>query len=138
MLISLTILGVLRQLKGVGEGSLKTLIAAGISSFTLLEETDPRDLERFFRRNPPFGNNMLADLASFPKFFLRAERTREHIEVGRGVTLSFKIAIGTLKKTTYKKKNSQPHFVDFIVDTDTGSLIDFRRQLYGSESILRR
>lgn len=117
----------LKQLPGIGDGSLRTLLGAGIDSFSRLEKSDPRELERIFKRNPPFGNNLLKDLASLPRLSLVVHEIRT-IRAKDNVKIVFKVHLNCANKPR-TKKNGCPHFIIFLAYTNEGHLLDFRRQL---------
>lgn len=117
---------VLKQLNGIGDGSLKTLLSAGINSLEKLGQTDPRELERIFKRNPPFGNNVLKDLATLPKLSLKVALDRCNRSPD-GVQLVFKIRLGCENKPR-DKKGGQAQYINFFADTIDGLMLDFRRQ----------
>ena len=118
--------GMLRQLKGIGDGSLKTLINAGITSFNILKQTDPRRLEKIFKRNPPFGNHLLADLDTIPQLQMAIDRSQTTVSKD-GIALSLQVQLLSKGKPR-TKKGGHSHFVIFLADTPEGELLDFRRQ----------
>lgn len=119
--------GMLKQLTGIGDGSLRTLLSAGIDSFTRLESTDPRELERLFKRNPPFGNNLLKDLASLPRLSLMVHESRS-VRDKDSVSVAFTVHLSCANEPRMKK-NGRPHFIIFLAHTVEGRLLDFRRQV---------
>lgn len=121
--------GALKQLTGIGDGSLKTLVSAGITSFSQLLATDPRELERIFRRNPPFGNSILKDAKSFPELDLCIELGHTQ-KLKAGVRVVFNVRMKCFNKPRCRK-DGQPHFVIFLADTPGGRMLDFRRQSIG-------
>lgn len=116
----------LKQLIGIGDGSLKTLVSAGITSFDDLEKTCPRELERIFKRNPPFGNNILKDLDSLPK--LELSFATEHVSKNStGIVMRFRVQI-KCQNSTRTRKTGLSHYVILLIRTAEGELLDFRRQ----------
>lgn len=119
--------GMLKQLIGVGDGSLRTLLGAGIDSFSRLESTDPRELERIFKRNPPFGNNILKDLSSLPRLSLSVHESKA-TRSGDAVNITFAVRLSCTNKPR-TKRNGRPHYIVFLAHTFEGLLLDFRRQV---------
>lgn len=118
--------GMLKQIPGIGDGSLRTLITAGINDLDELSKTDPRELERIFRRNPPFGNKILHDVHSLPKLSLAVEK--QGVEISQAaVIIRFSVRLVCVN-TPGSKRGGQPHHVIFLADTSDGLLLDFRRQ----------
>ncbi|XP_068633518.1 probable ATP-dependent DNA helicase HFM1 [Battus philenor] len=59
-----------RQLKGIGPTFSTLLATAGKISFTLLESSHPRDLERIMNKGPPAGNLICKQISLLPKYQL--------------------------------------------------------------------
>lgn len=114
---------VLKQLNGVGDKTLITLISNGIDSFDKLGAADPRDLECMFRRNPPFGNVMLKDLESFPRYKCQLEQQSQN-KLDLGVQLKLQLEIRLEAPVTTAAREVM---VNVITQTADGDLLDFRR-----------
>ncbi|XP_045541613.1 probable ATP-dependent DNA helicase HFM1 [Papilio machaon] len=59
-----------KQLKGIGPTYSALLATAGKINFMLLEESDPRDLERIMNKGPPAGNVLRKQISLLPKYQL--------------------------------------------------------------------
>ncbi|XP_063535997.1 probable ATP-dependent DNA helicase HFM1 [Cydia strobilella] len=59
-----------KQLKGIGPTFSTLLASAGVTSFMLLEESHPRDLERIMNKGPPAGNIIRKQVSLLPKYKL--------------------------------------------------------------------
>ncbi|XP_063624545.1 protein PF3D7_1417600-like [Cydia splendana] len=59
-----------KQLKGIGPTFSTLLASAGVTSFMLLEESHPRDLERIMNKGPPAGNIIRKQVSLLPKYQL--------------------------------------------------------------------
>ncbi|KAI9151882.1 ATP-dependent DNA helicase MER3 [Paramyrothecium foliicola] len=57
----------LRQLDGIGPAKMQKLADAGIKSIKSLSKLEFYHIERLLSRNPPFGQQMLHQLAGFPQ-----------------------------------------------------------------------
>ena len=116
----------LKQIQGFGDGSLKTLITYGIRNLEQLSQTDPMELERIFRRNPPFGNKILDDVQSLPKLNLDVNLTKSEISE-LGTTFHFRIRLACTNNPKMTRAG-RPHCIMLLVDTREGQVLDFRRQ----------
>ncbi|XP_063363912.1 probable ATP-dependent DNA helicase HFM1 [Cydia amplana] len=59
-----------KQLKGIGPTFSTLLASAGVTSFMVLEESHPRDLERIMNKGPPAGNLIRKQVSLLPKYQL--------------------------------------------------------------------
>ncbi|XP_063933592.1 probable ATP-dependent DNA helicase HFM1 isoform X2 [Zophobas morio] len=62
-----------RQLDKIGPSLATTFVSAGLHSLSAIENVDPQRVELLTGRKPPFGKNVLQQLALFPKFILSFE-----------------------------------------------------------------
>ncbi|BFZ60560.1 ATP-dependent DNA helicase MER3 [Saitoella coloradoensis] len=132
---------VLRQLRGIGENALKNLINHNIRSFEELETMDPRRIEVMFKRNPPFGTNILNDIAGIPKFGLKLQQTNFAGDGLKPSILSMNVEVSVLNKDNIKQKWHEINlYADFLAETADGVLLDFRRlpvsKINGSRSFV--
>ncbi|ORY83303.1 P-loop containing nucleoside triphosphate hydrolase protein [Protomyces lactucae-debilis] len=128
--------GVLKQIRGIGDGSLKTLVNAGITTLPKLIQSDARELERLFKRHPPFGNKLIKDAESLPSLSLSIRLSGQAVKPD-GVHLQFDVRLSALCPTEWR---ADQHLVNFTAYTANGLLLDFRRQkmdkLLGGKQIL--
>ncbi|CAH4027245.1 unnamed protein product [Pieris brassicae] len=59
-----------KQLKGIGPMFSSLLASAGKTTFMLLEESHPRDLERIMNKSAPAGNELRKQISLLPKYRL--------------------------------------------------------------------
>ncbi|CAF4881978.1 unnamed protein product [Pieris macdunnoughi] len=59
-----------KQLKGIGPMFSSLLASAGKTTFRLLEESHPRDLERIMNKSAPAGNDIRKQISLLPKYQL--------------------------------------------------------------------
>ncbi len=57
----------LKQVAQIGPVAIRKLVMGGINSVEALEIAGAQRIELLLSRNPPFGNNTLANLKNFPK-----------------------------------------------------------------------
>ncbi|XP_022248602.1 probable ATP-dependent DNA helicase HFM1 isoform X4 [Limulus polyphemus] len=63
-----------RQLEKIGVTLSNALVNAGITSFHILEETNPRELEMITNRHPPFGTQLRDTVEHLPKYEITIEQ----------------------------------------------------------------
>ncbi|BFZ54763.1 ATP-dependent DNA helicase MER3 [Savitreella phatthalungensis] len=114
--------GTLRQVRGIGKVSLQALKLARIVSIKQLAVLDSFELERIFRRNPPFGVRMLEDLASFPQFTVQLE-ARSHKRLAEFIMVGIHLSLTPLPTSAKEMRNNGRAV--FITFSEENQLVDF-------------
>lgn len=68
----------LLQVAGIGPAKMQKLADAGIKNIRSLSKLEFYHIERLLSRNPPFGQQMLHQLASFPDLTVSLDILRQH------------------------------------------------------------
>ncbi|KJK81822.1 hypothetical protein H634G_03085 [Metarhizium anisopliae BRIP 53293] len=68
---------------GIGSVKMEKLYRSGIKSIHQLAQTDFCNIERLMSRNPPFGHNLLQQLAGFPKLCCQFDIIKDYALVDR-------------------------------------------------------
>jgi ATP-dependent DNA helicase HFM1/MER3 len=116
----------LKHIRGIGDASLRTLLHAGIRSVAQLKEAEPRELERLFKRHPPFGNKLIKDAEQLPSVSMKARLTNQTVKPD-GVHLQFEVHIAAECAPFWRPET---RLVNFTASTSGGLLLDFRRQRF--------
>ena len=109
---------VLRQLSKIGKASVNTLRQKGVFTVNVLRQADPRDIELWLKRNPPFGNQVHDLLDEIPNFDLCTSVEESDSTPFVIVEISLK---GKWKSSAQYKK-----FMHAVISCD-GNLIVHRR-----------
>ena len=78
----------LMQIEGVGAVKMGKLVDAGVKTIKQLSKLEFFHIERLLSRNPPFGHQVLHQLAGYPKLALRFEILGEHEQLPEVAQLS--------------------------------------------------
>ncbi|ORC88341.1 RNA helicase [Trypanosoma theileri] len=110
----------LRQLDGIGENIVKSLLRGDIKNFDDILRADPRKLEALCGKNPPFGNELREKCLTIPQCELRLE-TSENSETVRVVI--------TLTSSVLGKRDTQAVYrmVVMVGDITSDNVLLYRQ-----------
>lgn len=114
-----------RQLDRIGP-TLGTLLAAcGKTSFTVIKNSNPRDLEGIINRAPPFGNHLQEAVEHLPKYGLTANL----MQSGPNNVHRANVRVTLLNADDIRKKNTagEHHWVVLIVGDTNNNLLSYNR-----------
>ncbi|XP_034558917.1 probable ATP-dependent DNA helicase HFM1 isoform X2 [Notolabrus celidotus] len=63
-----------RQLEKIGSTLSTAMVNAGLTTFSKIEQTNPRELELILNRHPPFGNQIRESVIHLPKYEVTLEQ----------------------------------------------------------------
>ncbi|KAG7265796.1 hypothetical protein CRUP_000767 [Coryphaenoides rupestris] len=63
-----------KQLEKIGLTLSTAMVNAGLTTFSRIEETNPRELELIVNRHPPFGNQIKESVVNLPKYEVSLEQ----------------------------------------------------------------
>lgn len=114
----------LRQIGGIGEKSVKLLEAQNIFSLRDVVKADPRKLELALNRNPPYGNQLIAQADAFPRFSISIESLSETaIESGIEVEVGITVALENAESKPKLRDATCSHRAVVLVMTNDGEWI---------------
>ncbi|OAQ74048.1 meiotic helicase [Pochonia chlamydosporia 170] len=136
---------------GIGAVKMEKLCRSGIKTIHQLAGLDFCQVERLMSRNPPFGHNLLQQLAGFPQLSCQFETIREYTPIARpphgdGRMVALKpglfmcrivLKYGNSQLPLWNKNNP---WVTLVVDGENGRLLWFWRgsvtELTGEKELL--
>ncbi|XP_041804440.1 probable ATP-dependent DNA helicase HFM1 [Chelmon rostratus] len=63
-----------KQLEKIGQTLSTAMVNAGLTTFSKIEQTNPRELELILNRHPPFGNQIRESVIHLPKYEVTLEQ----------------------------------------------------------------
>nr|XP_015831544.2 probable ATP-dependent DNA helicase HFM1 isoform X2 [Nothobranchius furzeri] len=63
-----------KQLEKIGQTLSTAMVNAGLTTFSQIEQTNPRELELILNRHPPFGNQIRDSVRHLPKYSVTLEQ----------------------------------------------------------------
>ncbi|KAL4779306.1 Sec63 Brl domain-containing protein [Aspergillus varians] len=117
----------MKQIEQIGVVAVRKLVAAGIDSIEVLEDTEPHRIDMALSKNPPFGVKLRSRLADFPKLRVSVRMMENDIKLGRPARVRFKAEVAFINGKCPAFFQRLPVYVCFVAETSDGRLIDFRR-----------
>lgn len=115
---------VARQIHGIGHKLSTALVNAGITTIEKLRQSQPRHLEMIMNRQPPFGNNVMTNVAALPHYELSIKQVGNWGENYANVSLGVRQVADSAKDA----KRPTPHVGMILVGDADGKLV-FKRKL---------
>ncbi|KAL4198693.1 hypothetical protein AMTRI_Chr03g47310 [Amborella trichopoda] len=113
----------LKQLVGIGMVTAKALLSAGINSFDMLENADPRRIEIISGRKYPFGNHVKDSLQLLPP---KVEIRIQEVQSRRQGNIKVMV---TLTRTSPSIASMKRHYADMVVGSEEEDLILFHEKM---------
>eukprot|EP00117_Sycon_ciliatum_P004459 scpid34487/ scgid4280/ Probable ATP-dependent DNA helicase HFM1 len=117
-----------RQLDKIGITMATALSHAGLTTWELLEDTNPRRIEMIVNRNPPFGNQVLGLVAALPRLGLCCKQIGKALAEDATVELTV-----NLKNFQYLLDNRaviSPHHCSVLVVGDGDNQVVFKQRIW--------
>lgn len=106
---------------------MRKLASKGVNSIDSLLASDPYRIELILGKPPPFGNEVLKKVSSFPNLMVSIKEMERKFRTGKGVTLKLKCEVGFLNDTVPLKFGRALVHVCFLLEDSNGMILDFRR-----------
>ncbi|XP_056599610.1 probable ATP-dependent DNA helicase HFM1 isoform X2 [Triplophysa dalaica] len=101
-----------KQLEKIGQSFATAMVNAGLTTFSKIEETSPRELELIVNRHPPFGNQIKEAVSKLPKYEVNLEQIqRYNVSAEIVVTVNSK----NFKEMAAKQTAPDHHHVTLII-----------------------
>ncbi|KAF2643541.1 P-loop containing nucleoside triphosphate hydrolase protein [Massarina eburnea CBS 473.64] len=118
----------IKQIEGIGVVGIRKLVTAGIRSVEELECIDPQRIEFILNRNPPFGQNIIEKLKSFPKLRVSLSlQPNSTTKTPEGVKVMVKTDIGFINEKVPMSFGSKLVYVCMLAETSDGRMAHFAR-----------
>ncbi|CAF96372.1 unnamed protein product, partial [Tetraodon nigroviridis] len=73
-----------KQLEKIGQTLSTAMVNAGLTTFSKIEQTNPRELELIVNRHPPFGNQIRESVIHLPKYEVILEQATSSVQLCYG------------------------------------------------------
>ncbi|KAF4117158.1 hypothetical protein G5714_001711 [Onychostoma macrolepis] len=102
-----------RQVERIGLTLATAMVNAGLTTFSKIEQTSPRELELIVNRHPPFGNQIKEAVSKLPKY----EVTLEQIPRYSLSTAEISVTVNLMNFKELASKQTAPdhHYVTLII-----------------------
>uniref|UniRef100_UPI0037E94618 probable ATP-dependent DNA helicase HFM1 n=1 Tax=Semicossyphus pulcher TaxID=241346 RepID=UPI0037E94618 len=118
-----------KQLEKIGQTLSTAMVNAGLTIFSKIEQTNPRELELILNRHPPFGNQIRESVIHLPKY----EVTLEQLPRYSYATAEIVVKVNLKNQAQLLSRRTAPvyHYVSLIIG-DSDNTVVFLQKLTDS------
>ncbi|XP_072297913.1 probable ATP-dependent DNA helicase HFM1 [Eucyclogobius newberryi] len=110
-----------RQLEKIGPSLSTTMVNAGLTTFTKIEDTNAREIELILNRHPPFGNQIREAVIHLPKYDLTIEQLPRYSPTTAEIVV--KVNLKNLSQLQTKRTASDLHYTSLIIGDADNSVV---------------
>uniref|UniRef100_A0A3Q3W1T6 Probable ATP-dependent DNA helicase HFM1 n=1 Tax=Mola mola TaxID=94237 RepID=A0A3Q3W1T6_MOLML len=110
-----------KQLDKIGQTLSTAMVNAGLTTFSKIEQTNPRELELIVNRHPPFGNQIRESVIHLPKY----EVTLEQLARYSCATAEIVVKVSLKNQAQLLSKRTAPdhHYVSLIIGNSDNTVV---------------
>ncbi|KAG7227175.1 hypothetical protein INR49_013974, partial [Caranx melampygus] len=110
-----------KQLEKIGQALSTAMVNAGLTSFSKIEQTNPRELELILNRHPPFGNQIRESVIHLPKY----EVTLEQLSRYSCATAEVVVKANLKNQAQLLSRRTAPdhHYVSLIIGDSDNNVV---------------
>lgn len=110
-----------RQLEKIGQSLSTAMVNAGLTTFSRIEDSNPREIELIVNRHPPFGNQIKESVIHLPKYEVTIDQLPRYSPITAEVVV--KVNVKNHTQLLSKRTTSDQHYTSLIIgDTDNNVL----------------
>ncbi|XP_077580372.1 putative ATP-dependent DNA helicase HFM1 isoform X1 [Stigmatopora nigra] len=122
-----------KQLGKIGQTLSTAMVNAGLTTFSKIEQTNPREIEMILNRHPPFGNQIQESVLYLPKYELTLEQLPRYSSSIAEVVV--KVTLKNQELLQSKRTAPDHHYLSLLVgDSDNNCVF---RQKFTDISLLK-
>ncbi|KAM8839530.1 putative ATP-dependent DNA helicase HFM1 isoform 1-T1 [Synchiropus picturatus] len=120
-----------KQLDKIGQTLSTAMVNAGLTTFSKIEQANPRELELILNRHPPFGNQIIKSVVHLPQYGLGIDQLPRY----SCTTAEILVKVSLKNQTQLSTKRTAPdrHYISLVVG-DSDNNVVFLHKL--SDSVL--
>ncbi|XP_035993787.1 probable ATP-dependent DNA helicase HFM1 [Fundulus heteroclitus] len=110
-----------KQMEKIGLTLSTTMVNAGLTSFSKIEQTNPRELELILNRHPPFGNQIRESVVHLPKYDI----TMEQLPRYSSATAEIVVKVNLQNRAQLLSRRTAPdhHYVSLIIGNSENKVV---------------
>ncbi|KAM9789256.1 LOW QUALITY PROTEIN: putative ATP-dependent DNA helicase HFM1 [Neosynchiropus ocellatus] len=120
-----------KQLDKIGQTLSTAMVNAGLTTFSKIERTNPRELELILNRHPPFGNQIIKSVVHLPQYGLAIDQLPRYSSTTAEILV--KVSLKNQAQLSTKRTAPDHHYISLIVG-DSDNNVVFLHKL--SDSVL--
>ncbi|KAG7321558.1 hypothetical protein KOW79_014416 [Hemibagrus wyckioides] len=102
-----------KQLDRIGVSLANAMVNAGLTSFSKIEATNPRELELIVNRHPPFGNQIKEAVSRLPKYEVSLEQLPRYSVSSAEIVIT--VSLKNFEELMMKRTALDLHYVTLII-----------------------
>ncbi|XP_028329079.1 probable ATP-dependent DNA helicase HFM1 [Gouania willdenowi] len=102
-----------KQLEKIGQSLSTAMVNAGLTTFSKIEQTNPRELELILNRHPPFGNQIRESVLHLPKYDVTLEQLPKYSRCTAEVVV--RVSLKNQAELLSRRTAEDQHFVSLII-----------------------
>ncbi|XP_057714214.1 probable ATP-dependent DNA helicase HFM1 isoform X2 [Corythoichthys intestinalis] len=115
-----------KQLDKIGQTLSTVMVNAGLTTFSKIEQTNPREIEMILNRHPPFGNQIQEFILYLPKYELSLEQLPRYSSSIAEIVV--KVTLKNQKLLMSKRTAPDHHYVSLLIGDSDNNCV-FRQKL---------
>ncbi|KAL1280229.1 hypothetical protein QQF64_014829 [Cirrhinus molitorella] len=115
-----------RQLERIGLTLANAMVNAGLTTFSKIEQTNPRELEMIVNRHPPFGNQIKEAVSKLPKYEVSLEQIPRYSLSTAEISVT--VNLKNVQELASKQTAPDHHYVTLIIG-DCDNTVVFQQKI---------
>ncbi|XP_067331830.1 probable ATP-dependent DNA helicase HFM1 isoform X2 [Channa argus] len=115
-----------KQLEKIGQTLSTAMVNAGLTTFSKIEQTSPRELELILNRHPPFGNQIRESVIHLPKYEVTLEQLPRHSCATAEIVVKVKLKN---QAQLVSKRTAKDHHYVYLIIGDSDNNVVFLQKL---------
>ncbi|RVE61086.1 hypothetical protein OJAV_G00167210 [Oryzias javanicus] len=110
-----------KQLEKIGQTLSTAMVNAGLTTFTKIEQINPRELELILNRHPPFGNQIRESVLHLPKYEVCVEQLPRYNSSSAEIFV--KVILKNQTQLLSKRTSPDRHYVSLVIGNADNSVV---------------
>ncbi|XP_024124379.1 probable ATP-dependent DNA helicase HFM1 isoform X2 [Oryzias melastigma] len=110
-----------KQLEKIGQTLSTAMVNAGLTTFTKIEQINPRELELIVNRHPPFGNQIRESVLHLPKYEVCVEQLPRYNSSSAEIFV--KVILTNQTQLQSKRTSPDRHYVSLLIGNADNSVV---------------
>ncbi|KAM4727735.1 putative ATP-dependent DNA helicase HFM1 [Anableps anableps] len=110
-----------KQMEKIGLTLSTAMVNAGLTSFSKIEQTNPRELELILNRHPPFGNQIRESVTHLPKYDINLEQLSRYSSATAEIVV--KVTLKNQAQLLSRRTAPDHHYVSLIIGNSENDVV---------------
>ncbi|KAK2822171.1 hypothetical protein Q5P01_022236 [Channa striata] len=110
-----------KQLEKIGQTMSTAMVNAGLTTFSKIEQTSPRELELILNRHPPFGNQIRESVIHLPKYEVTLEQLPRYSCATAEIVI--KVNLKNQAQLVSRRPAKDHHYVSLIIGDSDNNVV---------------